>query len=389
MNIAHLTDSFIKFNIEQSCFIVHINSVKLMLLNETGEMFFDLLSSGFECNQIRNLLCETSSLTPALIDADLEAFIAALTELDTNTDNSANDGIFIDLTDIGKRKPQAPFARQRYQLHGYVFEVYYPDRDSFDICHAQLCPFAAANTLAAKHRIELCPCDEGYGVFIDSELISAAPDGDYLDVHLRNAVIRLLGQQWERWLCLHAAAVKSSSDKTIVFIGASGSGKSTLSTWLSQRGYQYLGDENVIVDTRLLQLCPLPTAANLKAGAWPLFPELEHRLSQTFRQTTRPVRFLPVDIDQATLLTSHTIDYFIYLEFDDRQAPCLELLTTAEKVAYLALNSPHFGQLPDCDTLIDTLSIFCEMPSFHLRYNNFESALAALSQLDAGLNQSD
>ena len=66
-----------------------------------------------------------------------------------------------------------------------------------------------------------------------------------------------------RFLLLHAAAV-ARDGQGLILTGESGSGKSTLAALLGENGWQYLGDEFVLIEPETGMMHPFPRPASLK-----------------------------------------------------------------------------------------------------------------------------
>jgi hypothetical protein len=79
-------------------------------------------------------------------------------------------------------------------------------------------------------------------------------------------------------LLVHAAAAERDG-AVVVLPGDQGSGKSTLVAGLLRRGYRYVTDEALAIDTATGRLRPYPKALSLEEGSWPLFPEMIPDLS--------------------------------------------------------------------------------------------------------------
>jgi hypothetical protein len=90
-------------------------------------------------------------------------------------------------------------------------------------------------------------------------------------------LVDLAARQTPHLTVLHAALLGRGTNGLLI-AGASGAGKTTLSATLAAAGWQYGGDERVLLSPDARTAIPLPTAPCVKAGAIPalrlLYPAL-------------------------------------------------------------------------------------------------------------------
>lgn len=115
--------------------------------------------------------------------------------------------------------------------------------------------------------------------YVGRRRIAATPRRSLALASLLWAFNREVVARAEGCLLLHAAAAER--DGIVVLLPASqNSGKTTLCAGLLRRGYRYVTDEAVAVDTVTGCVRPFPKALSLDSGSWPLFPDQEPRLGQ-------------------------------------------------------------------------------------------------------------
>lgn len=95
-------------------------------------------------------------------------------------------------------------------------------------------------------------------------------------------------------LAVHAAALASRRG-VVLLPGVSGAGKTTLAAALHAHGFEYLGDDTIVLERGSLDVRPVPFAPAVKAGAWPLVAARDRRLYAAraeLRPDLKVVRYL-------------------------------------------------------------------------------------------------
>jgi hypothetical protein len=92
---------------------------------------------------------------------------------------------------------------------------------------------------------------------------------------------------------VHGSAVELGG-RAVILAGATGSGKTTLSLALAGRGARYLADDITPLGISGRQVLPVPVAASVKQGSWPLIESSFPALARTavHRVGERIVRYL-------------------------------------------------------------------------------------------------
>ncbi len=128
-------------------------------------------------------------------------------------------------------------------------------------------------------RIDIRTAPAGYAVFQDrlpvlriGELAGVAPA---LKAHLVQTILARPDYR----LAVHTAAV-AKDGRVLLLPGDSGSGKTTLAAALIARGFSFLGDDTVVLESGDLRVRPIPFALAVKAGAWDLLTPYHPRLPE-------------------------------------------------------------------------------------------------------------
>jgi hypothetical protein len=116
--------------------------------------------------------------------------------------------------------------------------------------------------------------EDGYVVMRDDSVCYRAGTAGELCTYLVGEIIYHLIENNSRELLIHAACLRRG-ELGILLPGASGSGKSTISAWLLSRGFQYLTDELVGINTETFEIDAFTRPLNIKHGGM-------HAIQSTF-----------------------------------------------------------------------------------------------------------
>lgn len=163
-------------------------------------------------------------------------------------------------------------------------------------------------------------------------------------------------------LPLHAGAVRSERG-AIVMPGEKGSGKSTLCLWLASRGWDYLGDELVWIDSEG-RVEPFPKAAAIKEGSFELFGPAE-----TFESLTRgPLRYHRPSGGGVAVGTALSVEALIFPQFDPNGDSVFQPLRPEETL--LCLSQMVFGGMARRPDRFPNLVALAERPAWVAVYRD-------------------
>jgi hypothetical protein len=234
---------------------------------------------------------------------------------------------------------------------------------------------------SAPNLIALCRGENGYGVYVNGELKFANRTNQWLDIAVLQALVDNCCSNHPHWINLHAAAVGNSDGNAVILAAASGSGKSTLSTGLALAGYDYLGDDTLMLDLDSHKVIPFPTAANLKPGSWPLYekqlPEL--MTSPVFRADIRPVRYGEVPFNVRALGHNYPVNAIVFPRYQAGSEGTLSPLKPTE--LFQQLNEARLYISPAIATRIShqLIAFARNTPCFSMTFNSTEQVQQLLT----------
>ena len=317
-SVEHPLSSYSVIQVNSDRFLIHQSNGQVLAINDTAELFIDLLTAGHDRQQVCTEVANAFSIDIKQIEGDFDQFISNLERLasaacednlrqDVDDDEIAVEhfqAIDGDLSDSKKLQTSLLSPSSLPTLHLSIatlnFSIRFPDLPSFELCSALLSTMSSATDRApdAKREITFIRVlrgRNGWAIEVDGSIRCAFSSHRRISEFLRTCLFDRIGQTLENWICLHAAAVANQSGDAILLVGTSGSGKSTLALKLAQMGLTYLGDDSLILDLDRQEILPFPAAANLKPGAWEIYrPEIAE-LDQLpiFHADVRPVKYLP------------------------------------------------------------------------------------------------
>jgi len=257
---------------------------RLVALNETGKMVWELLGEGYGQHEIASAFAKHFDLPVERALADVKDVVAGLDGNGRAAPPSCSLGVDVD-GDVLPQVANEPAMQPGLLKHGGTFR--FGNHCIRVQWHGILADFANIYFSRFHHR-----AIDGVADAKDLELsgypgrfsLGLRGKADEFMVSLTEVFGRIseLLLAWEHpgidfIAYFHAGAV-SRGGRSILLPGASGAGKSTLTAYLARHGFAYLGDDIVAMATGDWSLRPLPTRLSLKSGAWSVldlyYPEL-------------------------------------------------------------------------------------------------------------------
>ena len=208
-----------------------------------------------------------------------------------------------------------------------------------------------------------------------------------LDAVISN-LLHVAHPERELLLKLHAAASGLAGAGALVMPAVSGSGKSTLSAYLAASGWDYLGDD-IVGLSACGTLLPLPTAASLKEGSWPvlsaLYPQLDGLPSIEYGAKVARYLPLPAASSEATCGAGWPLRAWVFPSYQPGAACRLERIGGMESLrALLGAGICLEGHMSvgGIDRLLELVANY---PSYRMVHSNMKEAEACLHQLLTGV----
>lgn len=255
---------------------------EIIVLNEAARLIWQATTRGSTPADAAVRLVERYGLSRERAESDVDAALAEWQARGLIAGGPAEPcsefPIPAPTTPISNAPPPADVESVHvYALCGQPVCFRFRDRDVESLIHPLLSTSEVFGRVA-QETIDLCRDGADHVIAVDgaeigrsfsAEEVLGLALGHVLEVSYPNA----------RWLAMFHAGVVADDHLAIVLPGTSGSGKSTLTAALVHAGLRYLSDDVAPLDGRTLHVVPVPFAASLKQGSWPVlapwFPDLE------------------------------------------------------------------------------------------------------------------
>lgn len=268
-----------------------------------------------------------------------------------------------------------------YQLASTTFRIRYSEPVLYQRLHPLLRHWVTTDTVNPWTTFEVCATEMDYEWRQEDD--EASLYCATLDELIQQALYRVVEYACRQtpWLAIFHAAALGDGASCIVLPGLSGSGKSTLAAALLQSGFEYLGDETILLRRDNGRIVPLPGPLCLKSGSWPAlaayYPMLDtwpiyHRWGQS-------VRYLlprPTDPDR-----SWPVRTLLFPRYVPGGATVLQPIAATAALQYLMAADTRLPQplmAADVNTFLAWLS---GVPAYTLTYDSLAEAVTAVREL--------
>lgn len=234
------------------------------------------------------------------------------------------------------------------------------------------------------HVLELA-AGEDLSWSVDGQCVAQDLAPDQVAPVLKATLVELALQTSRDFGAVHAAAM-GRAGKCLLLPGQSGSGKSTLAAGLLAGGYDFLGDDTIVLDRTALAVRPLPFPICVKSGAWdvvaPRFPALRRQPIHR-RPDGKRVRYLHGDNarDNEPIGTRYDVSAIVFPTWAKDAATALTPLPRPQ-----ALRALLAGFCPLGDGLVATdiarlVAWIARLECYELRFSALDDALPPLAGL--------
>lgn len=386
-NLSQIASSFYVAEIGHLPLLFHRVSGEVSSINSSAALLIKLAQSGLSDEEIIDEVSQAHSVSKNQVRKHIDNLSSKLAHIKSVEPKSLEEEAMPLDEFIPVLSPE-PAARRRkmlsYRIANHLFNIHYPDQQSFELCQAILCCMETASTQNPDFEFDLTEGSNGWGIFINGQLEFAMKSRESFADYIRTAILDTVGATFSNWVGLHAAAVVNPSGKALLFAAPSGSGKSTLSVDLMLEGYDYLGDDSQILDLDRQDIWPFPTAANLKPGAWDLFIEKLPGLNDipVFRADTRPVKFLPVEVDPQKGNRPYKAQALIFPQYSENATNQLVEIELDERIRLLSESGCYSKVEGSAEMSQKYIEYVLSLDAYRMEYESSKQAVQLLKDAD-------
>jgi Coenzyme PQQ synthesis protein D (PqqD) len=375
------------FQLGEGYMLYQPDTGRLVALNNTGKQVWELLSAGYQQDEIATLFAEHFNHPIEQTAKDVQAVLAGLNEAEradelTEPLKQASDCLILPMaikaSDGVNRFGTYRFGQHRIQLHlhdtladiGSTYFLRYHHR--------------AINDVTEVDILELSTHLDGFCLTFRDEMLAFV--GSLAELFGR---VNKLLLAWEHpdidFLAYFHAATVSRGEHCLLLPGVSGAGKSTLTAYLVAHGFAYLGDDFVAMAASDGSFRSSPARLSLKSGSWAILEALYPELPQlpTVHCYGRTMRYVePTQIKSVSCAQS----LIVFPTYEQGSATRLNPLTPFQTLIRLLETSTTLDQ-PATEAKLKAFIDFVEhTPAYDLRYADLPHAKAVIEEL---LNHED
>ena len=264
------------------------NEQRLLVYNDSAARIWNGLAAGADADEIARILSHLDGADPERVRCDVEDLIA-----EWRTENVL-PGAVPGAARASKPLPPQSSTPERWicRIRGRTIGFAVDDPASAHMVRLLL-EHLIVDAGAAEAWIEVRQAGGGESaVLLDGRERARVSNGIGLRDTVHAALFELVWPERPISALIHGGAI-ARGGSAICFAGSAGSGKTTLIAHLSNRGFDYLGDDMVPADRDGVML-PWPTPLSLKQGSWDLLGGLHADLAwgRTFEAAKGPARLL-------------------------------------------------------------------------------------------------
>lgn len=350
---------------------------KLLVLNPTGKMVWELSSQGYRHDEIASAFVQQFCISDQRAWQDVGQLIAEINQASRAGDGDSDATIA--LPDRNVRRENCGsfrFGKSRIRVFSSVAEA---DRSLF----ARFQHRAISDGDGAE-ILEITRHDGTYRLAFRGSVSEETATGNMLW-----SIVRLLLKAEHPDTPLlafcHAAALLRGG-RSLLMPGRSGVGKSTLTAFLVAHGFTYLGDDTIAIGEDDVALLPLPTCLSIKSGSWPVLEQFYPMLRQlpTLNRYGRSVRYVEPEGNYETLHAAAAPAAIVFPAYAAGEPTRLTPLQPLQTMIHL-LGAHARLSIPATEAKLAKLLRFVEQtPAYELAYCELASAMQAIEDLLAG-----
>jgi len=383
-----LVDNFALFHVQDRPYLVSKQTGVVLSTEGSAEMFMDLLGAGLSQHEVIQLVAEAYNLPQEQITGDLRGFLDSLERL-SEAPSSQQDGPdgfpigdFIpgdkEILTEGTGEEQVRY----FVIAGHCFEFIAPASLGLDPVDALFESFMAeASSVETPTRVMVEKGGNGYALRVGDEIKSAYDDIAQTPQFMRSALFEYIASQTPFSVFLHAAAIENQRREAVLFIAPSGHGKSTLMAELVFRGQGYLGDDAIMLSLPDQTVQAIPSALNLKSGAWELFSDRITDLDDydVYESEGRTLKYIPLACSDKALKQRLDCCGVIFPEYSAYATPEFRQLAPGEIFSKLKDAGVHTNAEAGEEMSRLFVEFFLGRACYAMRYSHSDQAISFLA----------
>lgn len=236
--------------------------------------------------------------------------------------------------------------------------------------------------LGPAHVVELA-AGEGLSWSVDGQYAALDLTPDQVAPVLKSTLVELTLQTSRDFGAVHASAV-GRVGKCLLLPGQSGSGKSTLAAALLADGYDFLGDDTIVLDRAALAVRPLPFPICVKSGAWNVvasrFPTLRRQPVHR-RPDEKRVRYLHGARGNGPIGTRYEVSAIVFPSWAKDAATALIPLPRPQALRTLLAGFCPLGDGLAATDIARLVAWIARLDCYELRFSVLDDAIARLKGL--------
>ena len=387
------SDNHLKsFEFQGHLLLLHPDRSSLLVLNPTARLIWNAIGGGMTPAEAARLLADSFGLGLASAAADVDTAIeqwraSGLLATPAPRHDHA--------TTPERAAPPAPppgrFEGSRiYALCGRPIRLRFETESLRALVEPLLAPAETADVAFAE-TIDLYGDGAATVIAVDGRETERAADTEEAIGMLISRILDLSYPE-ARWLAvIHAGAVADERG-AVLLPAASGSGKSTLTAGLVHAGLRYLSDDAAALDGRTERLVPVPFAACLKQGSWPVLAARFPALTELPIYATNGTRRRYLDLSRRSPrppVAGLPVQAIVFPRYGRKRPPAARPLSPLAALEHLLVARCWLSL--DTDDVSATLEWISRTPAFVVNYSSLDEGIRivfeALEQAQGGQPQ--
>jgi hypothetical protein len=364
--------------------VYHPTSDRLMILNPTGKMVWEMLSAGYERDIIASAFARHFSISEERARHDVGRVLGHLGESGSPSEENAGDAAALagavaffpapvaspeQLGDCGTFR----FADRRIRIVSSVADL---DGLFFVRFRHRAVDAEDADVL------EVSRSGSRFLLTLRGRLVAEATTSSKMTSFVNELLLSLEHPHRRLLAFCHAGAV-CWNGRSLLLPGRSGAGKSTLTAFLVGNGFSYLGDDTIAIGEDEAALLPLPTCLSIKSGSWPLLEPLYPILRQSpiINRYARSLRYVDAENTYPTLQAAAAPLAIVFPAYAAGEPTQLAPVSPLQTMITL-LGAHARLSTPATEAKLAKLIRFVEQtPAYELTYSQLPEAQQAIMDL--------